>query len=142
MCDAYRQRQPEGADRYVFVGAQSALSGQTLPYQPTSRSRDLELELTRFGGHLFTSAAAVGTPVRQSMGSVGDAYDNAKCESLFATLECELLARHRFASQTQARMTVFSYIEGWYNTARRHAGIGYLSPTAYEKPMLTETGMT
>ena len=50
--------------------------------------------------------------MRPSMGSVGDAYDNAMCESLFATLECELLARRRFTSQAEARMTVFSYIEG------------------------------
>ena len=47
------------------------------------------------------------------MGSVGDAYDNAMCESFFATLECELLARRRFTSQAEARMTIFSYIEGW-----------------------------
>ena len=49
------------------------------------------------------------------MGPVGDAYDNAMCESFFATLECELLARLRFTSQAEARMAVFSYIEGWYN---------------------------
>ena len=57
--------------------------------------------------------------------------DNAMCESFFATLECELLARRRFASQAEARMAIFSYIEGWYNPARRHSGIGYLSPIAY-----------
>jgi putative transposase len=74
--------------------------------------------------------------VRPSMGSVGDAYDNAMCESFFATLECELLARRRFASQAEARMAVFSYIEGWYNPARRHSGIGYLSPIAFEANML------
>ena len=50
--------------------------------------------------------------VRPSMGSVGDAYDNAMCESLFATLECELLDRRRFASQAEARMACFSFIEG------------------------------
>ena len=44
--------------------------------------------------------------VRPSMGSVGDAYDNAMCESFFATLECELLARHRFKTQTEARNAV------------------------------------
>jgi hypothetical protein len=49
--------------------------------------------------------------------------DNAMYESFFATLECELLARRRFASQAEARMAVFSYIEGWYNPARRHSGI-------------------
>jgi putative transposase len=46
------------------------------------------------------------------MGSVGDAYDNAMWESLFATPECELLARRRFASQAEVRMAVFSFIEG------------------------------
>jgi putative transposase len=53
--------------------------------------------------------------VRPSMGSVGDAYDNAMCESFFATLECELLARRRFASQAEARIAIFSFVEGWYN---------------------------
>jgi putative transposase len=76
------------------------------------------------------------------MGSVGDAYDNAMCESFFATLECELLARRRFASQAEARMAVFSYIEGWYNPARRHSGIGYLSPIAYETSMANQTATT
>jgi len=80
--------------------------------------------------------------VRPSMGSVGEAYDNAMCESFFATLECELLARRRFTSQAEARMAVFSYIEGWYNPARRHSGIGYLSPIAYEMQMLKETETT
>jgi putative transposase len=53
--------------------------------------------------------------VRPSMGSVGDAYDNAMCESFFATLECELLDRRRFASLAEAKMACFSFIEGWYN---------------------------
>jgi putative transposase len=71
--------------------------------------------------------------VRPSMGSVGDAYDNAMCESFFASLECELLARRRFASQAEARMAVFTYIEGWYNLLRLHSSLGYKSPTAFEK---------
>jgi putative transposase len=71
--------------------------------------------------------------VRPSMGSVGDAYDNAMCESFFATLECELLARHRFRTQTEARSTVFEFIEGFYNPRRRHSSIGYLSPIDYER---------
>jgi hypothetical protein len=48
--------------------------------------------------------------VRPSMGSVGDAYDNAMCESFFATLECELLARCRFKTPAEARRTVFAFI--------------------------------
>jgi putative transposase len=73
--------------------------------------------------------------VRPSMGSVGDAYDNAMAESFFATLECELLERRRFASQAQARMAVFSFIEAWYNPPRLHSALGYLSPVAYEEQM-------
>jgi putative transposase len=71
--------------------------------------------------------------VRPSMGSVGDAYDNAMCESFFATLECELLDRHRFQSQAEARLAVFDFIEGWYNPHRRHSALGYLSPLTYER---------
>ena len=71
--------------------------------------------------------------VRPSMGSVGDAYDNAMCESFFATLECELLDRRRFRTQTEARMAVFEFIEGFYNPYRRHSSLGYLSPIEYEK---------
>ena len=70
--------------------------------------------------------------VRPSMGSVGDAYDNALCESFFATLECELLDRRRFATQVEARLAVFDFIEGWYNPHRRHSALAYLSPFAYE----------
>ena len=71
--------------------------------------------------------------VRPSMGSVGDCYDNALCESFFATLECELLNRHRFRSRDQAGRAVFEFIEGWYNPYRRHSSIGYASPVRYER---------
>jgi putative transposase len=74
--------------------------------------------------------------VRPSMGSVGDAYDNALCESFFATLECELLARRRFKTQAEARMALFQFIEGFYNRRRRHSSIGYLSPLDYERRLL------
>lgn len=77
--------------------------------------------------------------VRPSMGSVGDAYDNAMCESFFATLECELLDRRRFRSHAEARIAVFTFIEGWYNPRRRHSALGYLSPIDYERrPSPTE----
>jgi len=71
--------------------------------------------------------------VRPSMGSVGDAYDNAMAESFFATLECELLDRRRFKTQAEARMAVFAFIEGFYNPRRRHSALGYLSPVAFER---------
>ena len=71
--------------------------------------------------------------VRPSMGSVGDAYDNAMCESFFATLECELLDRHRFRNPGEARRAVFDFIEGFYNRQRRHSALGYESPAHYEQ---------
>jgi putative transposase len=74
--------------------------------------------------------------VRPSMGSVGDAYDNAMCESFFATLECELLERTRFRTQAEARLAVFEYIEGWYNPHRRHSALDYRSPVNYERSQL------
>jgi putative transposase len=70
--------------------------------------------------------------VRPSMGSVGDAFDNAMAESFFATLECELLDRRRFATQVEARLAVFDFLEGWYNPHRRHSALDYESPMRYE----------
>ena len=70
--------------------------------------------------------------VRPSMGTVGDAYDNALPESFFATLECELLDRRSFRSQTEARLAIFQFIEGWYNPHRRHSALGQRSPVDYE----------
>jgi putative transposase len=76
--------------------------------------------------------------VRPSMGSVGDCFDNAMCESFFATLECELLDRRRFKTQIEARMAVFEFIEGWYNPHRRHSALDYHSPINYERIQQTE----
>jgi len=77
--------------------------------------------------------------VRPSMGSVGDCFDNAMCESFFATLECELLNRQSFQTHVQARMAVFDFIEGWYNPHRRHSALDYLSPINYERSHQSQT---
>ncbi len=74
--------------------------------------------------------------VRPSRGTVGDAYDNAMAESFFATLECELLNRRHFRTQTEAKLAVFRFIEGWYNPHRRHSALGQRSPITYERIML------
>ena len=71
--------------------------------------------------------------VARSMGSVGDCFDNAVAESFFATLECELLDRTRLSTHAEARAAVFEFVEGWYNTRRRHSALGYLSPLAFER---------
>jgi len=71
--------------------------------------------------------------VRPSMGSVGDCFDNAMCESFFATLECELLDRRKFTTKAEARVACFDYIERFYNPTRRHSTIGYISPMQYKE---------
>ena len=71
--------------------------------------------------------------VRPSMGSVGDAYDNALCERFFGSVECELIERTSLRSFTHARREVFEYLEGWYNPHRRHSALGYESPINYEQ---------
>ena len=68
-----------------------------------------------------------------SMGSIGDAYDNALAEAFFATLETELLMRQTFASRKAARLALFDYIEAFYNSHRRHSALGYLSPAEFER---------
>lgn len=67
-----------------------------------------------------------------SMGRVGSAYDNAMCESFFATLECELLDRETFRTRSEAKLAIFDWIEVFYNRWRRHTSIGSKSPCDYE----------
>ena len=67
------------------------------------------------------------------MGTVGDAYDNAMAESFFATLECELIDRRNWPTKTEARLALFTYIEGWYNPRRRHSALGQTSPANFER---------
>jgi len=74
------------------------------------------------------------------MGSVGDCFDNAMCESFFATLECELIDRGSFRIRAEARREVFEFIEGWYNTHRRHSALEYMSPVEYERRMTVAAG--
>jgi putative transposase len=76
--------------------------------------------------------------VMPSMGTVGDAYDNAMAESFFATLEREVLSRRRFKTQAEAKMAIFDWLEGWYNPHRRHSALGYRSPANYERHALAQ----
>jgi putative transposase len=84
------------------------------------------------------SSLAFGSTLRQSglvasMGSRGDAYDNAACESCIATLKVEWIKRHRYRSRDQARLSLFRYIETFYNPRRRHSSLGGISPDQYEQ---------
>ena len=68
-----------------------------------------------------------------SMGSVGDAYDNAVAESFFGTLKAELVHRHRFRTRAEAKAAIFEWIEVFYNRQRLHSTNGQLSPAEYER---------
>jgi putative transposase len=71
--------------------------------------------------------------IAQSMGSTGDAYDNALAESFFASLETELIDRTSWRTRADARLAVFDYIEAFYNPIRRHSSLGQISPAEFER---------
>jgi putative transposase len=76
------------------------------------------------------------------MGRTGDAYDNAMCESFFASLECELLDRLHFVSREAARIAIFEWLETWYNSRRRHSSLDYLAPLEFERRWQHEAAIT
>lgn len=87
------------------------------------------------------ASLAFGKTLRESgllasMGSRGDAYDNAACESCISTLKREWIKRHRYTSRDQARLSIFRYIETFYNPRRRHSKLGGISPDEYESRCL------
>jgi len=73
------------------------------------------------------------------MGSVGDGYDNALCESFFATFERELLGRTTFRTASETRLAVFDWIEAGYNPYRRHSGTWRMSPANFERRYAYQT---
>jgi len=77
--------------------------------------------------------AASEAGIAVSMGSRGDAYDNAVAETFFATLKKELVNRRSWPSRLELQSAVFEYIEAFYNRRRRHSTLGMLSPTDYEQ---------
>ena len=88
-------------------------------------------------GSQYTSLA-FGRTLRESeliasMGSRGDAFDNAACESCISTLKVEWIKRHRYRSRDEARLSIFQYIETFYNPRRRHSSLGGISPDEYER---------
>jgi len=70
-----------------------------------------------------------------SMSRKGNCWDNAVAESFFATLELELIMKHRWATRDDARRAIFRYIETWYNRERRHSTLDYVSPAQYEEQL-------
>ena len=74
-----------------------------------------------------------------SMGTVGDALDNAVAESFFATLQTELLDRHHWKTRRQLAQGIFEWIEAFYNPTRRHSTLDMLSPADYDRTRRTPT---
>jgi hypothetical protein len=70
------------------------------------------------------------------MGSRGDAYDNAACDTRISTLKVEWINRHRYTNRDQARLSIFRHIETFYNPRRRHSALGGISPDEYERRCL------
>lgn len=70
--------------------------------------------------------------ITQSMSRKGDPYDNAVAENFFSCLKCELIHHAHYNTREEAKTDIFAYIETFYNDARPHSGIGYLTPNAYE----------
>jgi putative transposase len=79
-----------------------------------------------FGQHLTDAGIAA------SMGSKGDAYDNAMMESFFGTLKTELIDRRRWHTRNEIETALLSYLEGWYNPIRIQQALGWRSPLEYE----------
>jgi hypothetical protein len=100
------------------------------------------VELGQYTAVLFTGRCAKAG-IEVSMGSVGDCYDNAVCETFHATLKKEKVYRQSWPTRAAARTAIFQYIEGWYNPRRRHSTLGYLSPIEFERQHtdLTQTAL-
>ena len=88
----------------------------------------------QFTAVLFTNRCAKAG-IEVSMGSVGDCYDNAVCETFHASLKKEKIYRQSWPTRAAARTAIFEYIEGWYNPRRRHSTLGYLSPIQFERQL-------
>jgi putative transposase len=117
----------------LVVGALEMALGQRSPESDLIHHSDRGSQYTSIAFGKRCKKAGV----RPSMGSC--CYDNALCESFFATLECELVEREQFTSRAEARMAIFEFIEGWYNPRRRHSALDYESPIRYEQHHAAET---
>lgn len=86
---------------------------------------------SQYGSTLFRQALAQAG-LRQSMSARANPYDNAWSESFIATLKHEMLQGGCFQNASDARTELFEYIEGYYNTHRRHSALGYQTPCQFE----------
>jgi putative transposase len=75
----------------------------------------------------------------QSLGSVGDAFDNAAVESFWGRMQTELLNTKKWSTRVELSAAIFDWIEAFYNRIRRHSSLGMLSPVAFEQRHTNQT---
>ncbi len=90
------------------------------------------LEFTQFTSWTFSQKIR-SAGLAQSLGTVGDAFDNAVVESFWGRMQTELLDRKKWRTRTELSTEIFDWIEVFYNRTRRHSSLGMISPIAYEK---------
>lgn len=96
---------------------------------------------SQYSSHLIRKWLKV-RGIKQSMSAQGICYDNAHCESFFASLKAECLPDCGFfSSRAEARKRLFGYIEGFYNTRRKHSSLGYLSPLIFHQQSLNNLAL-
>lgn len=112
------------------------LVSEALQQALRSRTRDRELIFhsdrgSQYGSRTFRSVLR-NAGITQSMSRRSNPYDNAWSESFMGTLKSEMLQGNQFIDERDARIGIFSYIDGYYNTERKHSALGYLSPSKFE----------
>jgi transposase InsO family protein len=83
-------------------------------------------------------AACRSLGITQSMGTVGDSYDNAMAESFFAGFKREVIDGEHYATRADARSEIFTWLN-WYNQTRLHSSIGYCPPAEYEQHLAQQS---
>ena len=104
---------------------------QALATRPANRTIFHSDRGSQYGSTPFRTALTKAG-LRQSMSARANPYDNACTESFIGTLKHEMLPDGCFENATEARTEIFQYIEGYYNTHRKHSSIGYKTPNQFE----------
>jgi len=84
----------------------------------------------------FTALLGAYPQIKQSMSRKGNCWDNAVAESFFKTMKTEWTNHHKYMTRRMAALSMFEYIEAWYNLKRKHSALGYKSPTDFENLLL------
>jgi len=88
---------------------------------------------TQYACNEFTKILKANKLISQSMSRKGNCWDNAVAESFFKTIKVEWIYNHNFINQKQAQLSIFDWIESWYNRRRRHSALGYQTIQEFEK---------